>query len=111
MWLSGPNELAVFVPLSQDADEARLAIKYSSYVLWCDARISPCGSDGQTHLVFGGMFCACLQAGDAGDCAARGFVEAYAVLSSGAGCLLSSRIVVWLEVVERVACTKVGEAQ
>ncbi len=79
MWLSGPDEVAVFVPLSQDAEEARLAIKYSSYILWCDAHILPCGSDGQAHLVFGGMSCAYVQAGDAGDCAARGFVEACAV--------------------------------
>ena len=58
VWLSGPDEFAVLVPLSQDTDEAGLSVKDSSYVLWCDARISPCGSDGQAYLVFGGMSCA-----------------------------------------------------
>ena len=60
VWLSGPYELAVLVPLGQNADETGLSVKYSSYVLWCDARISPCGIDGQAHLVFGGMSCACV---------------------------------------------------
>ena len=77
--LVGGGELAFFVPLSQDTDEARFTIKYSSYVLWCDTRILPCGSDGQAHLVFGGMSCACVQTDDAGDCAAGCFVEACAV--------------------------------
>ena len=86
VWLSGPDELVVLVPLSQDTDEARLAIKYSSYVLWCDTRILRCGSDGQAHLVFRGMSCACVQTGDAGYCAAGGFVEACAIGSSGTGC-------------------------
>ena len=36
----------------------QMSVKDSSYVLWCDARISPCGSDGQAYLVFGGMSCA-----------------------------------------------------
>ena len=84
--MAGPDELAVLVPLSQDTDEAGLSVKYSSYVLWCDTRVSPYGGDGQAHLVFGGMSCACVEAGDAGDCAAGGFVEVCAVGSSSAGC-------------------------
>ena len=85
--MAGPDELAVLVPLSQDADETGLSVKYSSYVLWCDARVMPRGGDGQAHLVFGGMSCACVEADDAGDCAAGGFVEACAVVgSSRAGC-------------------------
>jgi hypothetical protein len=35
--LSGPDELAILVSLGQNAYEARLAIKNSSYILWCDA--------------------------------------------------------------------------
>jgi hypothetical protein len=46
LWLSGPDELAILVLLGQNAYEARLAIKNSSYILWCDARVWPCGSDG-----------------------------------------------------------------
>ena len=82
-WSAGPDEPAVLIPLCQDTDEARLAIKYFSYVLWCDARIAPCGGDGKAHLVFRGMSCACVRASDAGYCAAGGFVE---------GALLDRRI-------------------
>ena len=85
LWLAGPDELTVLVLLSQDTDEARLAIKYSPYVLWCYTCIAPCGSDGQAHLIFGGMSCAYVQAGDACDCAVGGFVESCAVGSSGTG--------------------------
>ncbi len=85
LWLARPDELTVLVSLSQDTDEARLAIKYSPYVLWCFTRFAPCGSDGQAHLILGGMSCAYVQAGDAGYCAAGGFVESCAVGSSGTG--------------------------
>ena len=64
LWLSGPDELAVLVSLGQDTYEARLAIKNSSYILWCDARIVPCGGNGQAHLVFRGTSRACVQAAD-----------------------------------------------
>ncbi len=81
-WSAGPDKPAVLVPLYSPG--YRLAKKYSSYyVLWCDAHIAPCGGDGQAYLVFRSMSCACVQAGDAGDCAAGGFVEACAVGSSG----------------------------
>ena len=79
VWSAGPDKLAVLVPLCQDTDEARLAVKYSSDVFWCDTRVVPCGSDGQAHLVLRGMSCACVQAGDACYGTAGGFVEARAV--------------------------------
>ena len=83
--MAGPDELTVLVSLSQDTDEAGLAIKYSPYILRCDARIAPCGSDSQAHLVFGCMSCAYVQAGYASDCAAGGLVESCAVGLSWTG--------------------------
>jgi hypothetical protein len=79
VWSAGPDELAVLAPLCQDADEARLAVKYPSDVFWCDTRVVPCGSDGQAHVVLRGMSCAYVQAGDACFGTAGGFVEAHAV--------------------------------
>jgi hypothetical protein len=67
------------VPRSGQVRFPVLAIKYSSNVIWSDARIAPCGGDGQAHLVFRGMSCACVQASDAGYFVAGGFVEACAV--------------------------------
>ncbi len=67
------------VPLCQDTDEARLAVKTSSDVFWCDTRVVPCGSDGQAHLVLRGVSCACMQAVDACYGIAGGFMEARAV--------------------------------
>jgi hypothetical protein len=55
---AGPDEPTVLVPLCKNADEAGLVIKYSSDFLSCDARIAPCGGDGQAHLVFRGSVCA-----------------------------------------------------
>ena len=85
MWSAGPDELAVLVPLGYYTDEARLAVKYSSDVVWCDTRVLPSGGDGQAHLVLRGVSCACVQAGDACYGTTRGFVEACAVGHSGSG--------------------------
>ena len=79
MWSAGPDELAVLIPLGQYTDEARLAVKYSSDVFWCDTRVVPCGGDGQAHLVLRGVSCACVQAVDACYGTAGGFMEARAV--------------------------------
>ena len=67
------------MPRSEQVRFPVLAIKYLSNVIWSDARIAPCGGDGQAHLVFRGMSCACVQASDAGYCVAGGFVEACVV--------------------------------
>ena len=46
-WPFGPDEFAVFVAFVEDADEARLAIKYAAYVGWCDSRVAPGGGNSE----------------------------------------------------------------
>jgi hypothetical protein len=51
-WFSGPDELAVPVPLSEDAHETWLAIEHASDVCVGDAGVSPGCGDGDAYLAF-----------------------------------------------------------
>ena len=78
-WFSGPDELAVPVPLCEDAHEAWLSIEHASDVCIGDAGVAPGCVDGDAHLVFVEVGCPEVEAHDACGGAARDFVQARAL--------------------------------
>ncbi len=76
---SGPDELAVPIPLRENTHEAWLLIEHASDVCVSGAGIAPGCVDGDAHLVFVEVGSPAIEAPDACGGAARDFVQVRAL--------------------------------
>ena len=81
MWwrFTGPDEFAVAVSFGEDAHEAWLTVEDAACIGISDARVAPCGVDGDAHLILIEMCCAGMEAHDSGGGASWDLVQAGAL--------------------------------
>ena len=76
MWwrFTGPDEFAVPVSFGEDAHEAWLTVEDAACIGISDARVAPCGVDGDAHLILIEMCAAVIEAHHADSGAPRDLV-------------------------------------